>query len=81
MWWDFKTILIEKNPFPIELNGFRSAQFGMTERDVIKLIKNDFGLGKKHVSRKIHPNEKTVTLGIEVKNFYQKVERQKFSIS
>lgn len=49
------------------VNGFRSAQFGMTERDVIKAIKKDFGVGKSQVSRKVHPNEKTVTLGIEVK--------------
>ena len=49
------------------VNGFRSAQFGMKEKDVIKAIKNDFGIGKKQVSRKVHPNEKTVTLGIKVK--------------
>ena len=49
------------------VNGFRSAQFGMTERDVVKAIKDDFGIGKKQVSRKVHPNEKTVTLGVEVK--------------
>ena len=49
------------------VNGFRSAQFGMKERDVIKAIKKDFGIGKKQVSRKVHPNEKTVTLGIKVK--------------
>lgn len=49
------------------VNGFRSAQFGMTERDVIKAVKDDFGLGKNAISRKVHPNEKTVTLGIEVK--------------
>ena len=49
------------------VNGFRSAQFGMKEKDVIKAIKNDFGIGKNQVSRKVHPNEKTVTLGIKVK--------------
>ena len=49
------------------VNGFRSAQFGMKERNVIKAIKNDFGIGKNQVSRKVHPNEKTVTLGIKVK--------------
>ena len=48
------------------VNGFRSAHFGMTERDVLRVIKNDFGIGKKQVSRKVHPNEKTVTLGIQV---------------
>ncbi|MZH04826.1 MAG: hypothetical protein F3743_05425 [Nitrospinae bacterium] len=48
------------------VNGFRSAHFGMTERDVLRAIKNDFGIGKKQVSRKVHPNEKTVTLGVQV---------------
>ena len=48
------------------VNGFRTATFGMKERDVLKAIKKDFGIGKKQVSRKTHPNEKTVTLGIQV---------------
>ena len=48
------------------VNGFRSANFGMKERDVLKAIKKDFGIGKKQVSRKTHPNEKTVTFGIQV---------------
>ena len=48
------------------VNGFRSANFGMKERDVLKAIKKDFGIGKNQVSRKTHPNEKTVTLGIQV---------------
>ena len=43
------------------VNGFRSANFGMKERDVLKAIKKDFGIGKKQVSRKTHPNEKTLT--------------------
>ena len=49
------------------INGFRSAHFGMTEREVIKAISNDFGLEQSQITRKIHPNEKTVTLGIMVK--------------
>ena len=48
------------------VSGFRSAQFGMNERDMLKAIKSDFGLGKKQVSRQVHPNEKTITLGIKV---------------
>ncbi len=48
------------------VNGFRSAHFGMTEFDIKKAIKDDFGIGKQQISRKVHPNEKTVTLGIEV---------------
>ncbi len=48
------------------VNGFRSSQFGMNERDVTKAIKSDFGIAKKQISRKVHPNEKTITLGINV---------------
>ena len=48
------------------VNGFRSAHFGMIEFDVKQAIKNDFGIEKNQISRKVHPNEKTVTLGIEV---------------
>jgi len=48
------------------VSGFRSADFGMTERDVLKAIKDDFGIEKNQISRKVHPNEKTVTLGIKV---------------
>ena len=48
------------------VNGFRSSQFGMNERDVIKAIKSDFGIAKKQISRKVNPNEKTITLGINV---------------
>jgi hypothetical protein len=48
------------------VNGFRSAQFGMNERDVIKAIRNDFGKSKNQISRQVHPNEKTITLEITV---------------
>ena len=48
------------------MKGFRSAHFGMSERDVLKAIKTDFKVGKKKVSRLVHPNEKTITLGISV---------------
>ena len=48
------------------VSGFRSAQFGMNERDILKAIRNDFGLEKKQVSRQVHPNEKTISLEIKV---------------
>ena len=46
--------------------GYFSAHFGMSEREVLGAIKNDFGIGKNQVSRKTHPNEQTVTLGVQV---------------
>ena len=48
------------------VSGFRSAQFGMNERGILKAIRNDFGLEKKQVSRQVHPNEKTISLEIKV---------------
>ena len=48
------------------IDGFRSAQFGMNERDVMKAIYKDFKINRKQVSRFEHPSEKTVSLGINV---------------
>ena len=48
------------------VSGFRSAHFGFTERNVLKAIKDDFGIEESQISRKVHPNEKTITLGIKV---------------
>jgi len=49
-----------------EIEGFRSAKFGMNERDVQKAIYQDFKINRKKVSRFEHPTEKTVSLGIDV---------------
>ena len=46
--------------------GFRSAQFGMNERDVLKAIFKDFEINRKKVSRVTHPTEKNLSLGINV---------------
>ena len=48
------------------IEGFRSAQFGMNERDVMKAVYKDFKVKRKKVSRFEHPTEKTVSLGINV---------------
>ena len=34
------------------VSGFRSAQFGMNDRDILKAIRNDFGLEKKQELKK-----------------------------
>jgi hypothetical protein len=49
------------------VNGFRSAKFGFSEGFVYKAIKKDFKIIKKNISRVVHPTQKTVTLGINVK--------------
>ena len=49
-----------------KIDGFRSAKFGVRERDVMKAIYRDFKINKKKVSRVEHPIEKTVSLGVNV---------------
>lgn len=48
------------------IEGFRSARFGMEERDVLRAIYKDFKIKPKQVSKIPHPEEKTVSLGISV---------------
>ena len=50
------------------IDGFRSAKFGYKEGDVLRAIKKDFMINKNGVSRVINQQEKTVTLGIDVKD-------------
>ena len=49
------------------IDGFRSATFGASESSVLKAIKKDFKINRKNVSRVANPNERTVTLDIDVK--------------
>ena len=50
------------------IDGFRSAKFGYKEGDVLRAIKKDFKINKNDISRLINQQEKTVTLGINVKD-------------
>ena len=52
----------------VKVDGFRSAQFGMTEKEVLKSIFRDFRIPKSKIKRRIHPNEKTVSLIFQVKD-------------
>ena len=49
-----------------DIKGFRSARFGMKERDVYKAISKDFKISKNNIKRETHPIEKTTTLLISV---------------
>ena len=51
-----------------KVKGFRSARFGMTEKEVYRAIYKDFRISKKKVDRQVHPSEKTVNLGILIKD-------------
>jgi hypothetical protein len=50
------------------IEGFRSAKFGFNESEVLKAINKDFKIKKKRVSRVVNSNEKTFTLGINIKD-------------
>jgi hypothetical protein len=51
-----------------KVEGFRLALFGMTEKQVYRAIYKEFRISKKNVERQVHPVEKTVNLGILVKD-------------
>ena len=51
-----------------KIDGFRAAQFGMTEKAILKSIYNDFKISKSKIQRRIHPNEKTVSFNIQVQD-------------
>ena len=48
------------------LDGFRSAKFGMNQRRVIRAISKDFKISKRKVKLNVHPTEKTTNLSISV---------------
>jgi hypothetical protein len=49
-----------------DVKGFRSARFGMNEKSVLKTIAKDFKIPRNKVKRNTHPEEKTVSLEVEV---------------
>lgn len=57
---------VSKNEAKVE--GFRSAHFGMTEKEVYRAIYQDFRVSKTNVERQVHPVEQTVNLGILLDN-------------
>ena len=64
----------------VKVDGFRSAQFGMTEKEVLKTVFRDFRIPKSKIKRSAHPNEKTVNFNFQLKNllmreFYRIVEK------
>ena len=49
-----------------EMNGFRSAQFGMGEKNILKAIYRDFKIPKSRIKRQIHAKERTLSFEISV---------------
>ena len=48
------------------IDGFRSAKFGMSEKQVMRAIAKDFKISKSKVKLDVHPTEKTTNLSITV---------------
>ena len=51
---------------PTDIEGFRSARFGMVEADILAAIAQDFGTPSDQVARTIHPLERTTSLIVNV---------------
>ena len=51
---------------PADIEGFRSARFGMVEADILAAIVQDFGTPSDQVARTIHPLERTTSLIVNV---------------
>ena len=53
------------------VDGFRSAKFGMDEKRVMRAIAKDFKISSSKVKRAIHPTERTTILEITVPKLMQ----------
>ncbi len=50
------------------IEGFRTAHFGMSEDEVLSLVRDEFGLDKDSVSHEENSLEKTTSIVVEVNN-------------
>jgi len=53
------------------IDGFRSAKFGMDEKQVTRAIAKDFKISKSKVRREVHPTAKTTTLTLLGQNLIE----------
>jgi hypothetical protein len=53
-----------ETPKPYEVEGFRSAKFGMTEAEVKRAIQVDFNIKEASIARAVEPVDRTPTLTI-----------------
>jgi hypothetical protein len=51
-----------------QIKGFRSARFGMTEKQLLRAIYRDFKIKKNNIERTVDPIDKTTSLSIKVPN-------------
>ena len=60
---------MKKNPWA-EIKGFRSAKFGMDEKNVFRAIAKDFKLPKSKIKKNLNRQEKTAALEIIVPELF-----------
>ena len=65
-----KAIALSKKKWKV-IDGFRSAKFGMDEKQVTRAIAKDFKIRKSKVRREVHPTAKTTTLTLSVQNLIE----------
>jgi hypothetical protein len=58
---DPKAVELSKKKWKV-VDGFRSAKFGMNEKQVLRAIAKDFKVSRSKVERKVHPEEKNTVL-------------------
>jgi hypothetical protein len=56
---------------PANIDGFRSAKFGMKEKDVFRAIGKDFKISRSKVERIVNSLEKTTSLGFNVEKLLE----------
>ncbi|MCH8156825.1 MAG: hypothetical protein IID18_03575 [Nitrospinae bacterium] len=52
------------------VDGFQSAQFGMSEKEVHRTIFKDFKIPESKIQRRTHPSEKTISFNVKVNNLF-----------
>ena len=67
---DSKEAQLSKKKWKV-IDGFRSAKFGMDEKQVARAIAKDFKIPKSKVRREVHPTTKTTILTLSAQNLIE----------
>ena len=60
---------LKANPWS-KITGFRSAKFGVDEKNVYRAIAKDFKIAKRKVKKTTHPTDQTTSLQIQVPDLF-----------
>jgi hypothetical protein len=65
-----KAVQLSKKKWKV-IDGFRSAKFGMSEKQVLRAIAKDFKISKSRVKQRVHPSQKVTALTIRIPNLIE----------